>query len=95
MRTVTLIIVHCTANRAGSALRMADIDRWHRSLDWSDCGYHYVIPTDDTIEPGRKKRQGRTVGTITGTPSAWRMWEGLPVTARLPATPAPVRRRRH
>lgn len=53
MRTITLIIVHCSANRAGSALRMADIDSYHRSLGWIGCGYHYVIPTDGTIEPGR------------------------------------------
>ena len=53
MRTVTLIIVHCSANRAGSALRMEDIDRYHRSLGWKGCGYHYVIPTDGTIEQGR------------------------------------------
>ena len=53
MRTITLIIVHCSANRAGSALRMADIDSYHRSLGWIGCGYHYVIPTDVTIEPGR------------------------------------------
>ena len=53
MRTVTLIIVHCSANKAGSALRLADIDRYHRSLGWKGCGYHYVIPTDGTIETGR------------------------------------------
>ena len=53
MRRITLIIVHCTANKAGSALRMADIDRYHRSLGWKGCGYHYVIPTDGTIEAGR------------------------------------------
>ena len=53
MRTISLIIVHCTANRAGSALRMADIDRYHRSLGWIGCGYHYVIPTDGAIEAGR------------------------------------------
>ena len=53
MRTISLIIVHCTANRAGSALRMADIDRYHRSLGWIGCGYHYVIPTDGSIEAGR------------------------------------------
>ena len=40
MRTITLIIVHCSANKADSALRMADIDRYHRSgqtrrNDWS------------------------------------------------------------
>ena len=32
---------------------MADIDRYHRSLGWKGCGYHYVIPTDGTIEQGR------------------------------------------
>ena len=52
-RTVSLIIVHCSANKAGSALRAEDIDRYHRSLGWKCCGYHYVIPTDGTIEAGR------------------------------------------
>ena len=53
MRKISLIIVHCSANRAGSAIRMADIDRYHRSIGWIGCGYHYVIPTDGTIEHGR------------------------------------------
>ena len=34
-------------------MRLADIDRYHRSLGWKGCGYHYVIPTDGTIEQGR------------------------------------------
>ena len=72
MRTITLIIVHCSANRAGSALRLADIDRYHRSLGWKGCGYHYVIPTDGTIETGRteaevgahcKKHNRHSIGT--------------------------------
>ena len=53
MRKITLIIVHCSANKAGSKLRMADIDRYHRTLGWTGCGYHYVIPIDGTIEPAR------------------------------------------
>ena len=53
MRTISLIIVHCSANKRGSALRLADIDRWHRSLGWKGCGYHFVIPTDGTVEEGR------------------------------------------
>ena len=57
MRTITLIIVHCSANKAGSALRLADIDRYHRSLGWKGCGYHYVIPTDGTIETGREEAE--------------------------------------
>ena len=57
MRTVTLIVVHCSANRAGSALRLADIDRYHRSLGWKGCGYHYVVATDGTVEAGRKETE--------------------------------------
>ena len=57
MRTITHIIVHCSANKAGSALRMADIDRIHRTQNgWNGCGYHYVIPTDGTIERGRPEQ---------------------------------------
>lgn len=53
MRHISLIIVHCSANRAGCAIRLADIDRYHRSIGWKCCGYHYVIPDDGTIEQGR------------------------------------------
>ena len=53
MRKISLVIVHCSANKEGSTFRMADIDRYHRSLGWIGCGYHYVIPTDGTIEQGR------------------------------------------
>ncbi len=64
MRKITLIIVHCTANRAGSALRMADIDRYHRSLGWIGCGYHYVIPVDGTIEAGQPEAQKRALRSL-------------------------------
>ena len=53
MKKIKLIVVHCSANREGSTLVMKDIDRYHRSLGWNGCGYHYVIPIDGTIEHGR------------------------------------------
>ena len=53
MRKITLIVVHCSANREGCKLRCKDIDRYHRSLGWDCCGYHYVVPTDGTVETGR------------------------------------------
>lgn len=53
MRKITLIVVHCSANREGCKLRCKDIDRYHRSRGWSCCGYHYVVPTDGTVETGR------------------------------------------
>ena len=61
MRTVSLIIVHCSANKAGSALRAEDIDRYHRSLGWKCCGYHYVIPTDGTPKDTRTEAQKATL----------------------------------
>jgi N-acetylmuramoyl-L-alanine amidase len=53
MRKITLIVVHCSANREGCKLRCKDIDRYHRSRGWNCCGYHYVVPTDGTVETGR------------------------------------------
>lgn len=53
MKKIEYIVVHCSANSEGSRLRVTDIDRYHRSLGWNGCGYHYVIPTDGTIEVGR------------------------------------------
>lgn len=57
MRRIRLIIVHCSANGAGCTLRCKDIDRYHRSLGWTGCGYHYVIPTDGTVETGREEER--------------------------------------
>lgn len=57
MRKITLIVLHCSANKAGSPWRMEDIDGYHRSLGWKRCGYHYVIPTDGTIETGREESE--------------------------------------
>ena len=53
MRTITLIIVHCSATPEGKDFRLEDIDRWHRQRGWKGCGYHYVIELDGTVRRGR------------------------------------------
>ena len=54
MRTITLIIIHCSAVRPGQRSSVQDIDRWHRARGWKNgCGYHYVVRRDGTVEPGR------------------------------------------
>ena len=55
MRTITLIIVHCSAVRPDQTSSAAQIDTWHRKDNhWKfGIGYHYVIRRDGTIEPGR------------------------------------------
>ena len=55
MRTITLIIIHCSAVRPGQTSSAAQIDSWHRKDNhWKfGIGYHYVVRRDGSIEPGR------------------------------------------
>ena len=54
MRTVTLIIIHCSAVRPGQRSSAQDIDRWHRAQGWKSVGYHFVVRRDGTVETGRR-----------------------------------------
>lgn len=54
MRAINYLVVHCSATPAGKPFRAADIDRWHREKGWDGIGYHYVIPLDGSVEPGRE-----------------------------------------
>ena len=54
MRTITLIIIHCSAVRPDQQSSAAQIDSWHRDRGWKlGIGYHYVIRRDGSIETGR------------------------------------------
>ncbi len=54
MRTITLIVIHCSAVRPDQTSSAADIEKWHRRDNhWNGIGYHYVIRRDGQIEPGR------------------------------------------
>ena len=58
MRTITLIVVHCSAVRPDQQSSAAQIDSWHRERGWKlGIGYHYVVRRDVTIEPGRPEEQ--------------------------------------
>jgi len=58
MRTITLIIIHCTATPAGRHHTVGDIDRWHRLRGWRrGCGYHYVVYLDGSVHTGRPVEQ--------------------------------------
>lgn len=54
-RTITEIIVHCTATPEGRDYTVDDIRSWHTSPpnNWADIGYHYIIYRDGTVHPGR------------------------------------------
>ena len=54
MRTITLIVVHCSAVTPDQTSSAAQIDSWHRERGWKfGIGYHYVIRRNGEIEPGR------------------------------------------
>ena len=54
MRTITLIVIHCSAVKPDQMSSAAQIDSWHRERGFHlGIGYHYVIRRDGAIEPGR------------------------------------------
>ena len=54
MRTITLIVIHCSAVRPGQQSSAKDINNWHHDRGFQNgIGYHYVVRRDGTIELGR------------------------------------------
>lgn len=53
MRTLNLIVVHCSATQEGQDLDVNDLKEMHLAKGWSDIGYHYVITLDGKIQAGR------------------------------------------
>lgn len=59
-RTITDLIVHCTATKPGAKVNVDVIDGWHKERGFKKqpqsgriCGYHFVVLPDGTIETGR------------------------------------------
>jgi N-acetyl-anhydromuramyl-L-alanine amidase AmpD len=57
MRSITFIVIHCSAVRPGQQSSAADIDKWHKDKGWKGIGYHYVVRRDGSIEKGRPLEQ--------------------------------------
>ena len=54
MRTITLIVIHCSAVKPDQMSSAAQIDSWHRKRGFHlGIGYHYVVRRDGAIESGR------------------------------------------
>ena len=54
MRTITLIVIHCSAVKPDQTSSAAQIDTWHRRQGWKlGIGYHYVIRRNGQTEAGR------------------------------------------
>lgn len=55
MRTISKIIIHCSATPEGRHHTVKDIDRWHRDRGFAQVGYHWVVYLDGSIHPGRNE----------------------------------------
>ena len=54
MRSITLIVIHCSAVRTNQTSSVAQIDTWHRQRGFKlGIGYHYVVRRNGQIEQGR------------------------------------------
>ena len=54
MRTITLIVIHCSAVKPDQTSSAAQIDTWHRQRGFRlGIGYHYVVRRNGEIEQGR------------------------------------------
>lgn len=53
MRKINLLVIHCSATPTTMDIGVKTITKWHKNKGWSDCGYHYIIRLDGTLETGR------------------------------------------
>ena len=66
MRTITLIVVHCSAVRPEQTSSAKQIDEWHRDRGFHNgIGYHFVVRRDGSIELGRLNSAGEPEDTRT------------------------------
>jgi N-acetylmuramoyl-L-alanine amidase len=57
MRTINLIVIHCTASQNGEFVSVDTIRGWHIARGFRDIGYHYVIDVDGSVGVGRPEDQ--------------------------------------
>ncbi len=53
MRTITLILLHCSATRANRRYTFEQCKADHLKRGWKDIGYHYYITRDGVVHIGR------------------------------------------
>ena len=57
MRTITLIILHCSATRSTQSYTFRQCRQDHLKRGWKDIGYHYYITRDGQVHTGRPLSQ--------------------------------------
>jgi len=50
VRTINLIVIHCSATDEGKDYSVEEITRWHRARGFRTIGYHFLIHQDGSID---------------------------------------------
>ena len=53
MRTIDLIVIHCSDSDRPEHDNVETIRQWHLERGWKDIGYHFVITKDGVCRAGR------------------------------------------
>ena len=53
MRSINLIVIHCSATRCNQSFPMEALEACHRARGFRCCGYHYYITRDGQLHMGR------------------------------------------
>lgn len=91
MRTITEIIIHCTATRPDANCTVESIRRYHKSLGWHDIGYHYVIYPDGSVRSGRPIRRSVPIAPVTTSKASASPMSAALMPTATPPTPEPRR----
>ncbi len=69
VRSITEVIIHCTATPEGKGFSIETIRQWHKARGFDDIGYHYVVMLDGSVAPGRPEALigAHVAGHNTGT----------------------------
>ena len=76
MRSINMIVVHCSATRADCALTTEDLETIHRRRGFRGIGYHYYITKDGTIHHMRDITHVGAHAKGYNTPSIGVAYEG-------------------
>ena len=57
MRTVHLIVIHCSATKENETLTEIELEKSHRQRGLNGIGYHYYIRRDGNIKSTRSVRK--------------------------------------
>ncbi len=55
MRSINLIVIHCSATRCNKPFTVQDLETCHRARGFSGIGYHYYVTRDGVIHPCRSE----------------------------------------